>query len=299
MSSAILSHQPLARRSDPLAAFLAFGLLFGQAASADDGTWMNGSGGFWSTPGNWQNGVVAGGVGSTAYFETGISGPYFVDLDGDETIGHLSAASDYPILGGPQISLETTSGTPTISGGNEFKITSVIAGAQGITVSGGGKLTFSGSNSYTGVTRVIEGVLEAQDDNALGANGAGNETLVEASASLILNSVTLNESLVISGSGASGLGALALGANTKAVGSITLDGDATISTIVEGASGNSTINGAVTVPADAVLTLTPTHRALGFLGVIGGAGAFAWPAPRSPPSSTSTTSPGRPSSPAR
>ena len=118
----------------------------------------------------------------------------------------------------------------TVGGAGDTAISSSInTGAGGITKDGSGRLTLTGSSSYTGLTRVNAGVLNVQNSFALGGTTAG--TLVDASATLELQggiSVT-GEALVINGSGVNGGGALrsVSGTNTFA-GPITLGNDSRI-----------------------------------------------------------------------
>ena len=60
-------------------------------------------------------------------------------------------------------------------GSNNFELQTSIAGSGGVTKVGGAAVVFDGSNTYTGVTTVDEGILFARNGrNALGANGIGN-----------------------------------------------------------------------------------------------------------------------------
>lgn len=157
------------------------------AAYATDGTWTKGEGGNWNNPANWAGGNVANGVGAKAVIETDGKGGN-ISLDGKTyTLGSLTLKSrtQWNLQYGTLI-LDTGSDTPpaiitskTAEWANQYLNSTVkIEGSQGFVKRGGGKLYIVGSNTYTGVTTVNEGVLEVGNANALGASGAGNATVV-------------------------------------------------------------------------------------------------------------------------
>jgi len=120
----------------------------------------------------------------------------------------------------------------TVGGAGDTVINSSInTGSGGLTKDGSGRLTLTGSSSYTGLTRVSGGVLNIQNSFALGGTTAG--TYVDTSATLELQggiSVT-GEALSLNGGGVSGGGALrsVSGTNTFA-GPVTLGNDSRINT---------------------------------------------------------------------
>jgi autotransporter-associated beta strand protein len=87
--------------------------------------------------------------------------------------------------------ITSTTGTLTVSG--------VISGAFALTKNGGGKLTLSGANTYSGATNVNAGILNIQNNAALG--NTANGTIVSSGAKLqIQNNITVTgESLTLNG----------------------------------------------------------------------------------------------------
>ena len=135
----------------------------------------------------------------------------------------------------------------------------LVSGAGGIMKFGNGILRLDGNNTYSGLTIVNAGILQAGHTNALGAAGAGNGTLVSANASLQLinNTTGVPESITLNGSGAAGvIGALsvtgcAIGCSVS--GPVKLESDASIG----GTASNQTLtlNGAI---GDGTLTFNLT-----------------------------------------
>jgi autotransporter-associated beta strand protein len=150
-----------------------------------------------------------------------ISGPGTLALGGNRTfnIGDSSAAA------------------------SDLTISAIISGANTITKTGAGELTFSGANTYTGVTTVSNGVLNIQNNAALGTTAGG--TVVASGAALELqNSITVTgETLSLAGTGIGSTGALRniSGTNTW-TGAVTL----TNATEMQSDAGLMTVSGSVT-----------------------------------------------------
>ena len=69
----------------------------------------------------------------------------------------------------------------TVSGANDLAFTGTVTGVGGITKTGAGTLVLLGTgNNYTGITQINAGVVDVRSTNALGATGAGNNTVVVA-----------------------------------------------------------------------------------------------------------------------
>lgn len=183
---------------------LALGMLLTPlAAVAASGTWTSTTGGDWSVTTNWTGGVVASGADAVATFSA--SGTQTVNLDANMTVGSIAFSNGtYTIASnnGSMLTLATTTGTPTIA--STGTISATLAGTQGFTMSPGGirSLTLSGNNTYTGVTTLTNGYIFVKSDNALGATGTGNGTIVsQASGSYpqlhISNNVTSGEDITL------------------------------------------------------------------------------------------------------
>ncbi|HEY4414306.1 MAG TPA: autotransporter-associated beta strand repeat-containing protein, partial [Verrucomicrobiae bacterium] len=113
-------------------------------------------------------------------------------------------------------------------------ISNVIAGTGTLTNNGSGTLVLAGANTFSGATVVSQGTLQIANNSALGTTNG--PTIIASGATLDINGSAGNtrrlggEPIVISGSGASGAGALINnGADTfPAMSSVTLAGTATI-----------------------------------------------------------------------
>lgn len=130
----------------------------------------------------------------------------------------------------------------------------VVSGAGGITKNGLGQLQLSANNTYTGTSQVNAGRLAARSTDALGASGAGNQTIVSSGATLQIaaNSVNIPETISIIGNGINGVGAIntnSCAPGCSLLGPITLDGNASIGlaaageilTIGGGVSGSASL----------------------------------------------------------
>lgn len=107
----------------------------------------------------------------------------------------------------------------------DLLISGVVSGGGGIIKTGAGQLTLSGANTYTGVTSVNAGALNADDNLALGGTAGG--TVVNGAAALLLNNAHVtNEVLTLNSANASG--ALQVNGTGDWIGPITLQADAVI-----------------------------------------------------------------------
>ncbi len=250
--------------------------------------------------------TLAGGIQRTA--DAGIS-PEFnipVTLTAPQT---FSAPAGQTILVN-NVNLNSNLLTITKSGsGGTFSMVGVISGAGGLSLNGPGTVGLSGNNTYTGVTNVTAGQVNALSTNALGAAGSGNNTVVANGATLTIgnNAANVPESITINGTGINAsVGALAanscsggcsvsgpitLGSNS-AVGSFSPSDNLTLSGgISGGANGptkvgpgtlvltanNNTYTGTTTVNAGTLLvngsqaasSVNLTGGTLGGVGIIG------------------------------
>ena len=167
-----------------------------RTALAANGTWINTtSGGLWSASANWSGGTVASGVGGVANFSTlNITAIDTVHLDSARTIGGLLFADTTPtnswILetsgnAADVLTMAVVSGAPSIAVNNEEAgIYVVVAGTQGLAKTGGGRLFWDESNTFSGGLAVLQGTLYLQTINNAGTNGTlGNNASVTLGAS--------------------------------------------------------------------------------------------------------------------
>ena len=78
----------------------------------------------------------------------------------------------------------------TVDGTQNINFGGRVTGAGGISKNGLGTLFMAGlGNNYTGTTQINNGTLSlvSQDGNGLGATGAGNDTVINSSGSMLLN----------------------------------------------------------------------------------------------------------------
>jgi fibronectin-binding autotransporter adhesin len=159
----------------------------------------------------------------------------------------------------------TLSGVDVDVSGNvaEFQLNTTV------TKQGTGKLVMSGTNSYTGLTTVSAGVLNIQDDLALGTTAGG--TIVTSGAALqIQGGIAVgNEALTLNGNGIASDGALRnISGNNSYAGTITLGSASTVSSD----AGTLTLSGGI-VNGGFTSTFSGVGN-IGESGVISGTGAL-------------------------
>jgi autotransporter-associated beta strand protein len=157
-------------------------VLFSESAYSANGTWTNNAHGNWSDSFNWLDGIVADGADFTATLGDYITVNRTNTLDGARTIGNITAAdtsNDYIITGASTLTLETSSGTPTISipSGRTLSVYCPIAGTNGLYKNATGTLILTGNNSYSGGTIVTGGIITVGHNNAF---GTGTITISES-----------------------------------------------------------------------------------------------------------------------
>ncbi len=177
--------------------------------AAVNANWNRDGNGSWNDSANWQNDVLANGVGEAANFTLALTAPRTVTLDGDVTSGGLTfgAAQAYTIAqgtsgtltldnGGSQANFIVTSGSHAVSApvvlasntivsslaSTSLALSGSVSGPGSLTKSSAGSLTLSGSNSYTGGTSVSGGTLAF---DSLSNLGSGN--LAVAGGTLLFN----------------------------------------------------------------------------------------------------------------
>lgn len=161
------------RTTSLMAVVIVMVLMSAPFSQALDGTWTNNANGNWSVGSNWQGGTVADGADSTATLDNVITGDRTITLDIAPTIGNvtvLDTDKNYAISGANTLTLDVTSGSPTLSvpSGRTLTISSVIAGSDGFTKTGDGILTLSGNNTYSGGLVVNAGQVNFNQDYHFG-----------------------------------------------------------------------------------------------------------------------------------
>ncbi len=138
------------------------------AFSQTDGTWTQTASGShdWSDTANWGGGNIAYGAGATASFTVNPAGAQTVSLNTAVILGNLVLNRNHNLtLVGPEsLTLDVPSGTPLIStlANRIIRIESVIAGSDGLEITGGGTgggVVLRGANTFTGGIHLNAGSL--------------------------------------------------------------------------------------------------------------------------------------------
>ncbi|TXI87799.1 MAG: PEP-CTERM sorting domain-containing protein [Cupriavidus sp.] len=181
-------------------------------ALATDGTWISDAAGNWNTTNTapWFGSNIASGVDANAYFnKIDITANRTVTLTENMTVGNLffGDAGTTPTQtwalsrsAAQVLTLQTSSGTPTITVDNtSATISAVLGGTQGLAKAGAGALTLSGNNTFTGTVTVNAGTMTLNGTNAMtgiivnaGTLTLGNNTSNASLSSVVVNGGTLD-----------------------------------------------------------------------------------------------------------
>ena len=177
--------------------------------------------------------------------------------------GATQTVNEFDSSSGSTATLTGNASALTINGSGNSVIKGIIAGAGTLTASGTGSVTLSGANTYTGATNINAGVVNIQNNTALGT-AAGGTTVASGAALQVQGDITVTgEALTLNGTGVANDGALRniTGANTW-TGAITLGSATRINSdagtlaisgniggntqnLTVGGAGNSTISGVI------------------------------------------------------
>lgn len=235
--------------------FLPVALLFIVQTFAQ--TWDGGTGNAnWGTKNNWSPNVAPISSSTTAILFTGGSRPATnqnisnnfqvnsITFGSGMTTNFSISGNSFDLTGTNPSIIQNSSFTGSISndltlsstvtlggtGTGTVTLSGILSGAGGITASGSNLTVLSGNNTYTGITTISSGTLQANSNNALGSTTGG--TTVQSGGTLLINSgVSLqdNETITLSGTGSSSQGALAnTGGSAEVNGDILLGANATI-----------------------------------------------------------------------
>jgi fibronectin-binding autotransporter adhesin len=159
----------------------------------------------WMTPQNWV-GDVAPVAGDVLEFPAGALQTVNVNnFPTGTSFAALSVTGPSYQLSGNAIALGAGVNADIPGGASELMLE--IDGAGGLMKSGGGTLVLSGANTYSGITTVSGGLLEARTPTGFGATGTGNETMVSDGATAAVRNpsngaaITVGESFTLNGQG--------------------------------------------------------------------------------------------------
>ncbi|MBC7388579.1 MAG: autotransporter-associated beta strand repeat-containing protein, partial [Opitutaceae bacterium] len=206
----------------------------------------------WNIAGTWNS---CGGTFPTAANQVVITG-FTVTLPSSQAAGNLAGSGTISSVGSNILSIGSALANTTFSG-----IIQNGAGITGITKVGSNTQTFSGANTYTGVTTINAGVVSVGTINNGGVAGNLGQAGVAAT-NLVLGGGTLQ----YTGGSASTDRAFALTTGTTSSINITTAGT---TLTMSGASGNGT-NGALTKLGSGTLLLSGANTYTGLTTISAG-----------------------------
>ena len=282
----------VARLSFPLATALA--ALFNLAsptAFAADGTWTGAAGtGIWGGTGNWVSSAVASGTDFTALFTSEYTVTQNVAVNTARTIGNITftdttSSNDVNInvhTTAFDLTLAVTTGSPTINvtqSDRTLTINNRLAGSDGMTKAGVGRLILSGTNTFTGGVNISAGVLQFGSTGALNGTAGSQNSVAFGSGStgtlaLAGNSVTIANLSTNATPGTT----FVQNANGAAVGNVTLtvgnstNPSGTYAGTIQNGTGGGTL--ALTKAGTGTLALSGTNTYTGGTTVSAGSLVF-------------------------
>lgn len=172
--------------------------------------WLGPGGGDWNVSGNWSDSVVPNGAAAEAVLGGNVTGASTVNLNTSITASKISIDSinNYTISGPNTLTLAGDAELAVLGG--THAISAVVAGSAGLNKTGGGTLTLSGANTYTGGTSLAAGTTNFEQDSNLG-NSSGGIGLDGGSLRYTGSGTTISRSLTQGASStldASGTGAI-------------------------------------------------------------------------------------------
>jgi hypothetical protein len=172
------------------------------AVTAQDGTWTSAADGNWADAANWLDNKPAAGADKTASYTStpGVN----VTVNSSRTIGNIIFDNaDYTINGPASLTLATTSGTPTLTVGDNGGVrvatinASLVTGA-GLAKAGNGILTLT-SPIAPGPVTIQDGILEMLETSGNYNWYGPTSTTVQSGGVLRINSHSAVFDLILSG----------------------------------------------------------------------------------------------------
>lgn len=222
---------------------------------AADGTWSADASGNWTSgvTTNWAS-TVAEGADFSAFFNTvNITANRTVTLTAPLVIGNMAfgdvttASNDWTLASQSAsaiLTLQTTTGTPTITVDNRTAtISAILGGNQGFAKAGTGTLVLTGNNTttggLTGAVTVNAGILDVRNSNSVGGINLATSSATLDSADTVTSTVTLSGNITGSGkiNKTSSTSTLILNGNNDYTGGTTL----TAGSLVVGSGTNNGI----------------------------------------------------------
>ena len=148
-------------------------------------TWTNPVGALWTEGTNWQDGTMAIGADRTATFPLATAVTVLQPIDDFPLGGFVFSGANHRVEGGSFL-LATSAGLPSVEvASGSATIASTMRGTGGLLKSGGGLLTLTAINSYSGGTVVEGGTLALRSSlsdqsvvrGSLAVNAGGTATL--------------------------------------------------------------------------------------------------------------------------
>lgn len=231
-------------------------------AQDQDGSWLGDSAGDWTDGTKWTDGLIANGADFTATFGNVITAATAITLNGDRTIGNITASdtSHNYTLTGNTLTLDRTSGVPTtdVVSSRELTIESIISGSVGLQKTGGGTLSLKGTNTFSGGLTIKAGTLRnfntGSGGNFLGTGSVtiGDDANTGAAAALTFRGGNFTSTNPISVVGTGTASINIIGWQQVLNGPITLNRELIVVTSNAGGS-NLTFGGGVTGTGNLVL----------------------------------------------
>jgi autotransporter-associated beta strand protein len=228
-------------------------------------TWTGASSNNWRNSGNWSPaGVPVGGPDTQLSFGATANATMTDDIPGLFTLNQMTFGADSPVysLGGIGLNFQTSStgngpqivdnstnrvslglqltltNSLMIGGAGALTISDPVNGPGGLTLAGGGSLALSNSsNTYSGGTNIVNGIVSAFSDSSL---GTGNVTGTASGILAFTGTTATGKSFAMNGGSITIATGLLVTFNGSNVSGAYLDGAGTFNTYIT--TGNRFVN---------------------------------------------------------